>query len=67
VRLGGGVATAQEYLHAGLMDEIHLVVVPVLLGGGERLVDEHRNAPDSWSCVEFAASESVAHVRLRRR
>ncbi len=34
VRLGGGVATVREYLRAGLLDELHLAVVPVLLGSG---------------------------------
>lgn len=37
VRLGGGVATIQQYLRAGLIDELHLAIVPVLLGAGERL------------------------------
>ena len=39
VRLGGGADTVQQYLRAGLLDELHVVVVPVLLGGGERLFD----------------------------
>jgi dihydrofolate reductase len=67
VRLGGGAATVQQYLRAGLLDEIHLAVVPVLLGGGERLFDGLDDALENWACVEFAPSASVAHVRLRRR
>src|SRR6266478_3141437 len=39
VRLGGGVATIQQFLRARLVDELHLVLVPFLLGGGERLFD----------------------------
>ncbi len=66
VRLGGGVSTVQQYLRAGLLDEIHVVVVPVLLGGGERLFDGAGPAPAAWRCVEFTPSASVAHVRLRR-
>ena len=54
VRLGGGVATMQQYLQAGLVDELHLAVVPVLLDGGERLFDGLDDALDGWSCVEFA-------------
>ena len=66
VRLGGGAATVHEYLRAGLLDEIHVAVVPVLLGGGERLFEGAGPALADWRCVEFAPSASVAHVRLRR-
>jgi dihydrofolate reductase len=66
VRLGGGVATVQEYLRAGLVDELHVAVVPVLLGGGERLFEDLGDALDGWRIVEFAPSAAAAHVRLRR-
>jgi dihydrofolate reductase len=66
VRLGGGVSTVHEYLRAGLLDEIHVAVVPVLLGSGERLFEGVGAALEAWRCVEFAPSSSVAHVRLRR-
>jgi dihydrofolate reductase len=66
VRLGGGVATIQQYLRAGLIDEMHLAIVPVLLGSGERLFDNVQGGPDGYQCVEFVASPSVAHVRLSR-
>jgi dihydrofolate reductase len=67
VRLGGGASTVQQYLRAGLLDEVHLVQVPVLLGGGARLFEGLGGALDGWTCVEFAPSTSVTHVRLRRR
>jgi dihydrofolate reductase len=66
VRLGGGPATVREYLRAGLLDEMHLVVVPVLLGSGERLFEGLGDAVDGWACVEYTPSRSVSHVRLRR-
>jgi dihydrofolate reductase len=66
VRLGGGASTVQQYLRAGLLDELHVVVVPVLLGRGERLFENLGNALDGWTCVEFTPSARVAHVRLRR-
>ena len=37
IRLGGGVATIRQYLRAGLVDEMHLAISPVLLGSGEHL------------------------------
>ena len=46
VRLGGGAATIRQYLAAGLVDELHVAVVPILLGGGERLFDDGAAAPD---------------------
>ncbi|HET6919952.1 MAG TPA: dihydrofolate reductase family protein, partial [Jiangellaceae bacterium] len=40
VRVGGGAPTIQQYLRAGLIDDMHLAIVPVRLGGGgERLLD----------------------------
>ena len=66
VRLGGGASTVQQYLRAGLVDELHLVVVPVLLGSGERLFDNLDGGPDGYECTEFVGSASVAHVRFSR-
>jgi dihydrofolate reductase len=40
VRIGGGVSTVQQYLKAGLIDEMHLVVSPVLLGAGEKFLGD---------------------------
>jgi dihydrofolate reductase len=67
VRLGGGASTVQQYLRAGLLDELHVAVVPVLLGGGERLFDHLGETLEDWACVEFSPSTSVSHVRLRRK
>jgi dihydrofolate reductase len=65
VRLGGGVSTIQQYLRAGLIDEFHVVVTPLLLGRGERLFGDVDAAAD-YECVEFVASDAVAHVRRAR-
>jgi dihydrofolate reductase len=67
IRLGGGSATIQQYLHAGLVDEMHIAIAPVLLGGGERLFEDLPGSPDGYECVEFAASSAAMHVMLRRR
>jgi dihydrofolate reductase len=67
VRLGGGVSTVQQYLRAGLVDELNLALSPVLLGSGERLFD-HLSAgwAAGYECVEFVASASVGHITLAR-
>ena len=66
VRIGGGAATIQQYLRAGLIDELHVSIVPILLGGGERLFHDVAGAPDRYECVELVASPAVCHVRLHR-
>jgi dihydrofolate reductase len=66
VRIGGGPETIQQYLRAGLIDEMHLAVVPVLLGSGERFFDHLNGGPHGYECVEFVSSPSVAHVRFVR-
>jgi dihydrofolate reductase len=66
VRIGGGVSTVQQYLRAGLIDELHLAVVPVLLGAGERLFDNLEGMPHGFECAELVCSGRVAHVRLVR-
>ncbi|MEX0665687.1 MAG: dihydrofolate reductase family protein [Acidimicrobiia bacterium] len=66
VRIGGGAATIQQYLGAGLIDEMHLAFVPILLGSGERLFDHLDGGPVGYECVEFLSSPSVAHARFAR-
>jgi dihydrofolate reductase len=64
VRLGGGVATIRQFMRAGLLDELHLAIVPVLLGGGRRLFDG--DDYDGYRIVEFVPSPTVTHVRLAK-
>jgi dihydrofolate reductase len=67
VRLGGGVATLRQYLRAGLVDEMHLAVRPVLLGAGERLFDEIDLRALGYECAMQVAGERATHVFVRRR
>ncbi len=67
VRLGGGVSTVQQYLRAGLLDELHVAVAPVLLGRGERLFAGLGDAIDAYQVTEYVPSPSVAHYRITRR
>jgi dihydrofolate reductase len=66
VLVGGGAATIRQYLRASLIDEMHLAVVPVLLGSGERLFDDLGPSTDNYRCVEHVSSPAVTHVRLAR-
>jgi dihydrofolate reductase len=65
VRVGGGAATIQAYLRAGLLDALHLAIVPVLLGSGERLFD-HLDVTPGLTAVEMVSSPTVTHVQLVR-
>jgi dihydrofolate reductase len=66
VRLGGGVATIGQYLSAGLIDELHLVMRPVLLGAGEHLMRDIDARAIGYECVHSVAGERATHVFLRR-
>ncbi|HKD18077.1 MAG TPA: dihydrofolate reductase family protein [Thermoanaerobaculia bacterium] len=67
VRVGGGVATIRQYLQAGLLDELHLVISPVLLGKGEHLLGGLDLRALGYECVEHrAGGRAAAHVVLRR-
>ena len=67
VRIGGGANTIQQFLRAGLIDELHIAISPVLLGGGERLFEGVDARSLGYECVEFVASEKATHAVLRRR
>ncbi|MFD8779177.1 dihydrofolate reductase family protein [Streptomyces sp. NPDC059916] len=67
VRIGGGPATIQQYLRAGLVDELHLAIVPLLVGKGERLLDNLGEGVDGYEVVELVSSPAVTHARLVRR
>ncbi len=66
VLVGGGAATIRQYLRASLIDEMHLAIVPVLIGGGERLFDDLGPSARNYRCVEHICSPAVTHVRLER-
>jgi dihydrofolate reductase len=67
VRIGGGPNTIQQYLCAGLIDELHLAIAPIVLGGGERLFEGIDLRGLGYQCVEFVGSEKATHVVLRRQ
>jgi dihydrofolate reductase len=67
VRVGGGVATIRQYLQAGLIDELHLAVRPVLLGRGEHLLGGIDLRELGYECEKSVAGERATHVFLRKR
>ena len=66
VTIVGGASTVQQYLRAGLVDELSVHVAPVLLGGGERLFDNLGGGPVGLEPVELEASPAAAHFRYAR-
>ncbi len=66
VRLGGGVATVRQYLRAGLVDELHLVMAPTLLGSGESLLADMDLVRIGYQRAEHVATPAATHIVLRR-
>jgi dihydrofolate reductase len=67
VRLGGGVATIRQYLNARLVDQLHLAVTPVLLGGGEALLAGIDLPRLGYEVTEHVPSKNVTHMVLSKR
>ncbi len=66
VQIGGGASTIQQYLRAGLIDELHVAIAPILLGGGARLFDDVDLRAAGYECVRFVGSGKALHVVIRR-
>jgi dihydrofolate reductase len=66
VRIGGGVGTVRQYLQAGLVDEVHLAVAPILLGSGEALLAGIDLLALGFRCREHAGTADAMHVVLAR-
>ena len=67
IRLGGGVATIQQYLRARLIDEMHLAIAPTLLGSGEHLFAGLDAAALGYQCSQHVSSANATHVFLTRK
>jgi dihydrofolate reductase len=66
VRIGGGAATIREYLQRGLVDEMHLVISPVLLGRGEHLLSGIDLVALGYRVNEHVAGDGTTHVVIGR-
>jgi len=67
VPLGGGVATIQSYVRAVLVDELHLIISPILVGDGERLLDGLGSSIGRYECSSLQSTAAVTRVVLSRR
>ena len=66
VRLGGGVDTVRQFLRAGLIDEMHLALRPVLLGEGEHLLRDLDLRAMGYECYKSVPGERATHLYLRK-
>jgi dihydrofolate reductase len=67
VRLGGGPSTIRDFLSAGLVDDMHVVVVPILLGRGVRLWDGLERLEQDYAVEATASPSGVTHLTFTRR
>ncbi len=66
VRIGGGAETLRQYLRAGLVDEMHLVLAPTLLGRGEGLFDGLDLAAAGYKCDRAIPGDAATHLFFSR-
>lgn len=66
IRIGGGVETIRQYLRAGLIDEMHLAISPIVLGSGEHLLSGIDLVTLGYRVMEHVASVGATHVVLSR-
>lgn len=66
VKIGGGVSTVRQYLAAGVIDELHLAVAPVVLGQGELLLHGLDLPALGYRVTESASSDAALHLVLSR-
>lgn len=66
VRVGGGASTVRDFLKAGLVDHLHVAIVPILLGRGIRLWDDLRGFELGYAAVSETAESGTIHLTFRR-
>lgn len=67
VRIGGGASTVRAFVAAGLVDHLHVVVVPVVLGRGTRLWDGLEGLEEQFHIESVSSPSGVVHLSLSRR
>lgn len=66
VRVGGGISTVREFLKAGLVDQLHVAITPVLLGRGINLWTDLREFETGYQVNTETAESGVVHVTFTR-
>jgi dihydrofolate reductase len=66
VRLGGGAAAVRDYLRAGLIDELHVAIAPVLLGSGEALFADLNLTELGYHCSENVGTPGATHIVIKK-
>jgi dihydrofolate reductase len=66
IRVGGGATVARDFLKAGLVDQLHVAIAPILLGRGIRLWDDLRGLESGYSVTAEPAESGTTHLTLRR-
>lgn len=67
IRIGGGVSTIRQFLSAGLIDEMHLALRPVLLGTGEHLLTGVDLRALGYECTRTLAGERATHISVHKK
>ena len=66
VRIGGGPTVVREFLQAGLVDRLHVAIVPILLGRGIRLWDDLRGLENGYAVSSEVAPSGITHLTFSR-
>jgi dihydrofolate reductase len=66
VRVGGGISTARQFLLAGLVDHLHLMIAPIILGRGTRLWDDLGGLERTHTVTTQVAESGTIHVNFTR-
>jgi dihydrofolate reductase len=67
VLIGGGVSTVRQYLQAGLIDEMHIAVSPILLGSGEHFLHGLDLLALGFEMTEYVGTSKAAHFVVRKK
>ena len=67
IRIGGGATVVRDFVLAGLVDHLHLVQVPILLGRGVRIWDGLEGIEDTYDIEAVSTPSGVTHLTFTRK